>query len=379
MIVTNEKNSASLIELIQHIQAYASSYFPQWAEMDIRVELIGEKSLYHSKFYRFIISADDEQKFVLAKVYFNVNAQNRQDNYDENRPRISSKTDPDLKVQYQYEALTAIHNHFSSLKDPRFGTVRVLDFILRQKAIIMEEVQGLTLKQLIFKTSRLQPTPVRAVIDSAFQHTGAWLREYHMSTKQNYTKGVLSYRDEYIRNLYKFTDFLSERLSEKPYFKKLTTFVVRLSLNTLPEKFPLGLRHGDFALRNIIVGPENRVTGIDTLSKENTAIYEDIAYFLVSLQIIKIQVFSIGIAINPKKLRVYKKQFLKGYFGLDPIPRIEIYLFEILVLLETWCSKLAYIDNKLDRKYAIIRLPVFKLMNIFFQRKIDRLLKDIER
>jgi hypothetical protein len=363
---------------MEHMQAHALSYFPEWGNRKILIQPIGNKAHRNSKIYRYSISAGNEHKVVIAKVTASGNGQNSIETYDENRPRIAPLPDPDLKLLWQYEALAAIHQNIGSLQDSRFGTVRVLDFIADQQTIIMEEVEALTLRQLILKASRLKLLPTSFDFDSTFQNAGAWLVAYHGSTRPNDTVILQSNREDFIRTVHKFVDFLSERIGRKDYFKGVAALTEGHARDTLPVRLPLGLRHGDYALRNILIGPNHRVTGIDTLSRWQSAIYEDIAYFFISLLTVKMQVLTGGLAFSSEKLEGYTNKFLKGYFGPGPVPRKEIRLFEILVLLEKWCSKTAYLDSKLAGKSIFIKTPVFKFMNGFFRRTIDELFTGID-
>jgi len=372
------KNSTSSSWIMQHMRANALRYYPQWSATEIRVRLIGKKSHRHSKFYRFSINAGDQHQVVLAKVAGSGNGRNNPRSYDENRPRVAPLPDSDRKLLWECEALAAIHQNISSIKDPRFGTVRVLDFISDQQTIIMEELPALTLRQLFLKASRLNPLPVSSDIDLAFQYTGAWLHAYHGCARSHHTVVLQSHREDFIRAVHEFVGFLSERFGEKHYFKRVASLTEGHARDSLPERLPLGLRHGDFALRNILIGPHNRVTGIDTLSRWQSAIYEDIAYFFISLLTVKIQVLTNGLAFSRKQLEGYKHEFLKGYFGPGPVPRKEIRLFEILVLLEKWCSKTAHLDSMLAKKTIFIKKPAQKLMIGFFRRTIDGFLVGID-
>lgn len=374
-----ETANTSPSSLLKHIEVHASVYFPEFTNSDVYVELLSEKPHVNSIFYRFGINAGAVNKSVLAKVPIHSTGAKNEAIFDRYRPRISPLPDTDLIIVLQYEALAAIHKYFSSLNDPRFGSIRVLDFIPDQQAIIMEEFQGVTLRQLFIESSRLHLLSARNDINSLFQNAGAWLHAYHESANQN-SKGVLQSRcEDFIRTISKFVNFLSERVGGKPYLNQVAEIAARQAIQTLPVALPLGLRHGDFALRNLIIGADNRLAGIDTLANWHSAIYEDIAYFFISLKTIKLQVLTQGLAFSAKKLKECENKFLIGYFNRKQIPQKEILLFEVLLWLERWCSEVVYLDKKLTERSNVIRTLAFKLMNRFFKRIMNGYLNDLEK
>jgi hypothetical protein len=96
--------------------------------------------------------------------------------------------------------------------------------------------------------------------------------------------------------------------------------------------------HGDFAPRNILVGPGGRVSVLDTLGRWRAPAFEDIGNFLLAFKAHRLQVYSQGLFLSASRIKQYENQFLRGYFGDDPIPLASIRLFECLAALEKWSS-----------------------------------------
>ena len=62
-------------------------------------------------------------------------------------------------------------------------------------------------------------------------------------------------------------------------------------------------------MRNILIGPNARVTVLDTFAKWRTPIYEDIGYFLNDLKMSYPQVVSQGLAFSSDQLRPMNGHF----------------------------------------------------------------------
>src|SRR5690606_38963225 len=62
----------------------------------------------------------------------------------------------------------------------------------------------------------------------------------------------------------------------------------------LPRQLPTGLAHGDFAMRNVMVGDDGSVTAIDTLARYRTATCRDLGYFLADLHASRLPAIASG-------------------------------------------------------------------------------------
>ncbi len=146
----------------------------------------------------------------------------------------------------------------------------------------------------------------------------------------------------------------------------------------LPELLPVGLGHGDYAPRNILIGPGARVTVLDTFAKWRVPIYEDIGFFLTQLESCFPQVISQGLAFSSEQLAVYERAFLKGYFGEEPLPYPSIRLYEVLALLDKWSSTIASFHQRTNSNRPVGRLRLI-LATRYFKRRTKSLLSEIVR
>jgi Ser/Thr protein kinase RdoA (MazF antagonist) len=169
---------------------------------------------------------------------------------------------------------------------------------------------------------------------------------------------------------------LETALNDHAFFQKVSSSVETRALKILPESLPVGLGHGDFAMRNILVGSDERITVLDTYAKWRAPIYEDIGYFLSALKLSAPQVISQGLIFDRAQLSAYERAFLEGYFEQKPIPYQEIRLYEMLSLLDKWSSVITYYRRR-GGKFKDFGALKAMMTNQYFKRSAKRLLKEI--
>jgi hypothetical protein len=184
-------------------------------------------------------------------------------------------------------------------------------------------------------------------------------------------------KNDYIDALTTITDFLAKTLNRESFFKETAARMIETAREVLPDSLPLGLGHGDYAMRNILVGTNFRVTVLDTFAKWRAPVYEDIGYFLTDLKMSAPQVFSHGFAFRSNQLATYEQAFLKGYFGQDPIPYPTIRLYEGLALLDKWSSRTVRVYQKSNLIKKFIGRPNVRRINQYFEQSVKRLLADL--
>jgi aminoglycoside phosphotransferase (APT) family kinase protein len=372
----NDMREISATALALHLHEHAPRYFADFAQAEVHIKLVSEERRRQSTLYRFELSTEGARRSVLVKVPLSASITRDEhasgDSPLRKRPRLTSGQAHERNFRLEYEALSAIHNYFSSLNDPRFGTIRVLDCLPDHGAIVMEEVKDPSLRQFFMKASRLRFSPASIELDTMFRNAGAWLRAYDALKKED-AEIHHDKRADFIESIIAFTDFLASILSDEKSFKHIASKTVANALDELPESLPLGLRHGDFAMRNILIGPNNRVTVLDTMAAWLSPIYHDIAYFLTDIKTNQAQVLSQGLAFSPDDLVRYEQEFLVGYFRQEPIPLRAIQLYEIQAILNKWSSIVSSMDRGIGR-YPVTRTVRLALTNRFFHKSLDQLL-----
>jgi aminoglycoside phosphotransferase (APT) family kinase protein len=204
---------------------------------------------------------------------------------------------------------------------------------------------------------------------------GAWLNVFHKMPKKEHVQVRHQRREEYIESIKILTDFLVSVLGERHFFEKLAAGLAEKAREILADTLPIGLGHGDYAMRNILVNPAGRVTVLDTFAKWQTPIYEDIGYFLTGLKMTYPQVVSQGLLFSQSQLVDYEQAFLKGYFGEKRIPYPEVRLYEMLSLLDKWSSVLIWSYKRSSKK--MIGSAKAAVVSLYFKRSTIALLKEI--
>lgn len=351
-------------ELQEHLENRARQYYPEWAEKPIGVALHHVAKHRSSTLYHFVFNAEAHHRRVVVKTTPVITAP----------PQISATTEPQTKFRVEYEALVRIHDYFSNLHDPRFAAIRPLDFISEHLGIVMEEVDEPSLRSLFAKASRLQPWMSAGNLYECFRHAGAWLRAFHALPRPEHALERDTQPRDYFATVEKLTSFLAETMGEKDFFAALCREATNAALHALPEHIPLGLTHGDYALRNLLIGPNQRVRAIDTQAKWLMPVYEDLAYFLVGLVTTWPQVLSQGLAFGKEELQRFEEEFLRGYFESETIPSETLRLFKIKILLLKWSANVHRMhrpERGLHSRFTKVRR---KLLHRFYHKCMKGLL-----
>jgi hypothetical protein len=255
------------------------------------------------------------------------------------RPRVAPVLSARERIESEHAALCAIESRLRGRGDPRFGCIRVLDFLPEERALISERAADPPLKQLLAAAHRLSaPRRGRRLFD-ALRSAGAWLRQYHQLPPLEHTFSRGASRESFADSLVRLQDYLLASGAPAP-LAELALDLARRARVVLPAELPLGTCHGDLAPRNVLVGSEGRVTLLDTRAAWLAPIYEDLAYFGVSLRTAKVQLYSGGQFFRRAFLQELEAALLEGYFGAEPPPLPVLKLFRVQLLLDRWASLL---------------------------------------
>lgn len=366
----------------QYLQETASTYFENLKSGNLSIKHNGSDMRPASHFYRFSLGSNGCKYHVLVKVpllrkrtYNEVLVPGGQGTIE--RPRISPITTQEIKPELEFTALSEIFEYFNSLDDPRFGAIRVLEYVEEEDAILMEEVPLPTLNQLFLRASRLWFSPSLESLEASFRNSGAWLRLFHQMTKAENIPTRHTKRSEFINSIAEFIDYLGFHLNEQEYFDFVGRTLQNSALRDLPESLPIGLSHGDFAMRNILVGLNSRVTVLDTLARWRSPILEDIGYFLVGLKTARLLVFTYGLAFSTDRLERYRREFLSGYFHKGPIPYSMVRLFESQALLDKWSARLSALKFGSEKNSAFKKNLKLSFLNRHFRAQLDRIVLEV--
>ena len=363
-----------------HLQRQAPSFYSDLDQQRVRVEFVEKWIRPASIIYRYRVGDEMNERPVLVKVPLKrtsglLPSLNGNQPDQGGRPRLVTVASADVKFQLEYKALSLIQAHFDQLGDARFDVVRVLDFLPDHRAIVMEESSYPSLRDRFKKANRFHLSAAPDDLWQAFSNAGAWLRTYHGLSDGAYAETRQRRRADVIDALEAFADYLAYAVEDRPFFQEISQRATSLARALFPDSMPLGLGHGDYALRNILVGPGMRVAVFDTLAKWQAPIYEDIAYFLIGLKLMWSQVLSQGLMYSQSRLNECEAAFLEGYFERTPIPLKEVRLYELLMLMDKWAFWVSYVEQRGKSMLDDVRLAV---MNRVYRRSARQFLDEVD-
>ena len=256
------------------------------------------------------------------------------------RPRLVPVADPRLRATLELRALRAVEARLGPTGTDRFDVLHPLGVVDDGMAVVMLTHEGTSLARALSRVSRGPRTNVapEALMESA----GAWLRLFHDAPPDLELPVRQAHAADIATALRAFGDFLLAGGSD-PALGGLVDRAVA-AVADLEDPLPIRRTHGDFAPRNLIVGPDGRLTAIDLLGHWRAPIYEDLATFLVALHSGR-QMALTGGRLLRRPLAVLEERFLGGYAGSGDLPRRPIAIYESLLVLDKWSSRIARLEG----------------------------------
>ena len=323
---SNAEKIAALLE------ARAHDYFIELRGAKAQARLERSSLRPFSELYEFTIQSGKTARRVFVKIPF---LDASRPPIEEDRPRLFPPVVPTQMALLEYNAMQQIRERFAESGDARFGSVRVLDLLHEPEALVMAKVEGVTLRRASSRVGRTKAG--HDDVSHLFQNVGQWLGRYHQFPQLVQTTERSATRADFVAGTERFLDYLAAAGAAR-WMLELGESLIRESESTLPATLPLGLAHGDFAPRNVIVSPDRRITVLDTLARWRAPIYEDIALFLLSLRL-RSSLQTLW-SSEPPELTGTSHAFLTGYFGASRAdgdwPIIRLFLLQSL--LDRACS-----------------------------------------
>jgi hypothetical protein len=349
-----------------HLWANATSYCAPDRDAT-EIQLLRVRARPSARLYWYRIECDGTSSNVVVKIHDD--PADIETTGDAGQPRLVEPLTHDIKYAQEYKALGLLQRHFAALNDSRFGAVPVLDRIDPLRAIVMREVDGQPLNRLLPQLSRLRPGGPSPALRNAIFNAGAWLRAYH----QLETDGAVmrqANREDFVSSITAYCTHLGRTLSRPAFFAELAERAASAAQTLLPDELPLALSHGDFAMRNVLVGSTGRVFVFDTRAAWRAPIYDDLAKFGLAMRFARPQVYSQGLAFSEGHLRAAEQCLLAGYFGGDAVPQEQIELYTMLLVFDKWSFELRQPSRGRQMRAAVKT----RLINSWFERQARYLL-----
>jgi hypothetical protein len=256
------------------------------------------------------------------------------------RPRLVPIADPRTRATLELRALQAVEARLGPAGTDRFDVLHPLGVVDDGMAVVMLTHEGVSLARALSRVSRGPHMP--GAPETLMEWAGAWLRLFHdapLDVELPVRQGDAA---DIAAALRAFGDFLVDAGAD-PEVGRLADRATAAAAD-LPDPLPIRRTHGDFAPRNLIVGPDGRLTAIDLLGHWQAPIYEDLATFLVALHSGR-QMALTGGRLLRRPLAVLEERFLAGYAGGDDLPRRPIAIYEFLLVVDKWSSRLTRLEG----------------------------------
>jgi hypothetical protein len=252
--------------------------------------------------------------------------------------RRGEAIDPMRMSEAEYAALALIHRSFGGLGDPRFGTVAPLDLLEEDRALVMSKAADPPLGVALLRAHRLRPGAPPDDLQVVLRNTGAWLARYHGLPAPPEARLRQPTRSEFIAFIGRLTAYLAVHDGRPALFEEAEARIAAVARARLPPELPLGVAHGDFAPRNVLIGAGGRVTVIDATARWSAPIYDDLGDFVFALRTARPHVYTGGLLFGSAALAAWEDAFLDGYFDGGPRPLAALKLFEAQALLNKWAA-----------------------------------------
>lgn len=353
--------STDLDALQKRLLTSAPRYFPE-LEGPFAIELLRTRELATSWIHEFAITTASGSRKVVAKVR-GIADRRREGEW----ARMVPVAPLEDRLQCEFDTINAIHAHFTALSDDRFGSVPAYEVMPDISVMIMAHASVPSLHELA-------STPAATDLLRCFRNAGAWLREYHnMPPPPHVIDHALEPR-AVAESVERSSNFLASQVGSRDFFSNVNARCSALVAEFLPHAPEPRMAHADFWMGNVLVDDDARVTVIDTPGVWRGSIYNDLSYFLYTLDP-PLSPFRTRLGSTRLKIADCRAAFLSSYFG-DDVPHAEIALYELQLLLFIWARTAA--TASFDGPGQFLYRTKLKVKNPLYRRAANRLLEIAE-
>lgn len=239
------------------------------------------------------------------------------------RPRIKPVPDPASRLANEAAALMAIEAMVASAGRSDWFAVPVLAVPECPDMLVLDRVDAPTL------SDHLGRGVAQEAVDRTARSMGGWLHTLHSSVP------VLPHARPHLRNpgeLVELAEEMIDFVGSRRLHRRRTSIMEAIA--ALPSDFELVPSHGDFAPQNVFVTDDGRIAVFDTTASLLLPRHYDLAYLAVVLEFAGFKRLLPPSVVAAVRLA----EQVRGGYGPTLPPRSEILTFELVLLLDRWCS-----------------------------------------
>ena len=345
----------------------------------LRITAVSTEARAHTRLVRIVAqtaSRDTTLALLLKQLTGSADAPvgpNSRGRSGEPRPRLARPGTSADRLRLEWVALAAADREFRQRALPGLVAVPVLGYEASRHALLMEELDASNLRDLTNRALlRRVGRPAAVDVERAAHDAGRWLRTWHGIDISELPRRHET-RAEVVQFGHELCRFLGENLGDPAWFDGLSRRLERLAGAALPATLPLGIAHGDFAPRNVLLLRDGRVAVIDMAGGMAIPVFEDVAYFGATLRSSLPRSVSQGLLHDTRAIDRLERRLVEGYFGDDPAPWAAIRLYEVLLILDKWWGTPPRLAT--GRRRRVMAELGGRLVDRFFRREIGRLLR----
>jgi len=239
------------------------------------------------------------------------------------RPRLRPVTDPASRLADEAAALNAIHRMVADADRNDWFAVAVIPAADCPDLLVLERIDVPTMAE------RIESGAPDVMMDGAARSLGAWLQAFHRQPPAHpRARPHLTRSADLVRLATEMIDHIDDRRLERRRDRIIG------AVASLPPEFEVTPSHGDLNPKNVFVADDGVIAVFDTAAESAMPVHVDLANLAVTLEFAG---YKQPLARTRVRAEQLAEQFRVGYGSAIPA-RSELLAFEIVVLLDRWCS-----------------------------------------
>ena len=309
----------TLAEITETVQECSTTWFGEKTKL---AESLPEMRKYPFSFIlRYLSSNSSNAEAVLIKIPRKPHLRTLRDAVSEEKLRA-----PTMET---YRQMLAIWEVFQTENSPDCTAIEPLRYLSQWNGIVMREVKGTLLKNLILRWKKDW-----SQIENALSRSAKWLRIFHQRVGQAEMM-PFSQEDAQVE----IEEVLAALMHNSREQVEVSAYRAKLSamLDEIGESPVLTASlHDDFQYSNIMILGDGRACAIDADGSRRAPVYYDLATLLVDPQTRLVQFFSFGNFAPKRQLAHLREVVLSTYFEGKKVDELVLSFYCALVVLHKW-------------------------------------------